>query len=90
VFVPPELSDVIAFCEERNNGVNAKKVYDSYAVNDWKDSNGKQISNWKQKIIQVWEKDSDKEKKKPVYSKDYSNETKHLFVDGKYDPFRVT
>jgi len=24
------------------------------------------------------------------HDKDYSNETKHLFIDGKYDPFRVT
>ena len=38
----------------------AKKFYDYYSVNDWKDSNGKKISSWKQKAQSVWFKEENK------------------------------
>lgn len=56
VFVPPTLQEVIDYCVERNNNVDAKKFYDSYAVADWVDSKGDPVRNWKQKMINVWEK----------------------------------
>lgn len=57
VFQPPTLEEVIAYCEERGKGVDGRKVFDYYSANDWKDSKGSPIKNWKQKIIGVWEKD---------------------------------
>lgn len=59
-FVPPTLEEVEAYCRERGNNVNAKKFYDGYSVAGWKDSEGKPVLNWKQKIIQVWERDGKK------------------------------
>jgi hypothetical protein len=59
-FTPPTLEEVKAYCEERKNNVNPQRFIDHYAVADWKDTNGKPVRNWKQKIISVWEKDSNK------------------------------
>lgn len=55
-FVSPSLEEVEQFCKERNNGVDAKKVFDYYTSANWKDSKGNPVRNWKQKIIAVWEK----------------------------------
>lgn len=57
-FVPPALQEVIDFF--RVNGYNeagAKKAYQYYSVAGWKDSKGKPVVNWKQKMIANWFKD---------------------------------
>lgn len=53
-FVPPTLEEVQAYCESRGNKVDAKQFFDFYDVNDWIDSNGKEVKSWKQKCI-TWE-----------------------------------
>ena len=32
----------------------ANKAYDYYSAGNWKDSKGKRVKNWKQKMIAVW------------------------------------
>lgn len=59
-FIPPTVEEIATYCQERKNGVNPQKVYDYYAAAKWKDSNGKPVKNWKQKIISVWETDAPK------------------------------
>lgn len=59
-FVPPTLDEIELFCKERNNGVDAKKVFDYYNTANWKDGRGNQVKNWKQKIIAVWERSAEK------------------------------
>lgn len=54
-FVPPTLEEVKQYCLERNNKLDYKYFYDYFTEGDWKDSNGNQVKNWKQKII-TWEK----------------------------------
>lgn len=54
----PSLNDVIEYCESRNNSVDAKRFYDYYTANDWKDSKGKKVKNWKLKVI-TWESHND-------------------------------
>ena len=56
VFIPPTLEEITNYCIDRQNGVDAKRFHDSYQVAGWVDSNGKPIINWKQKMIQVWER----------------------------------
>lgn len=53
-FKKPTMDEVEAYCKERNNNVDAKKFYEYYEVNNWKDRDGKQVKNWKQKVI-TWE-----------------------------------
>lgn len=63
-FSPPTLEDVQAYCLQRQNGVDAKKFYDYYSSANWRDSTGKPVLNWKQKMIANWEKDSPKKQMK--------------------------
>ena len=53
---PSSLQEVEAYCKKRNSPVNPKQFFDFYAVNDWFDSRGNPVLNWKQKLIN-WEKD---------------------------------
>lgn len=53
-FIRPSLEEIEDYCKERNNDVDAKKFYEYYEVNDWKDRDGNQVKNWKQKVI-TWE-----------------------------------
>lgn len=55
VFTPPSLSEVEKFFID--NGYSdevARRAYDGYSVAGWKDSRGKQIISWRQKMIHVW------------------------------------
>lgn len=53
-FVPPTLEEVTAYVKQRNSNVDPKRFFDFFQEGGWIDSNGKQVSNWKQKII-TWE-----------------------------------
>ena len=53
--VIPILSDFTAYFEEKGYREDiAKKAFDYYSANDWKDSRGNKVKNWKQKCIAVW------------------------------------
>ena len=56
-FVPPTLDDIKAYCQERNSCVDPNLFYDYFTTGGWKDSEGKPVKNWKQKLI-TWEKHS--------------------------------
>jgi hypothetical protein len=55
VFVPPLVEDVIKYFVEKGYKIDAaKKAHEYYSVNDWIDSQGNKVHNWKQKMIAVW------------------------------------
>ena len=86
-FKEPTLEEVKTYCKERNNDVDAKKFIDYYQVNNWKDKDGKQIKNWKQKLI-TWENHNNKNIKKEAsvpkwFDKDLNKEE----VDEDYEQF---
>ena len=57
-FIPPSFEDVLAYF--RDNGqseAQARKAFNHYNNHGWKDSNGKKVVNWKQKIQTNWFKD---------------------------------
>jgi hypothetical protein len=60
-FVPPTVQEIVDFCNQRRNGVDAQKVHDYYSSANWHDSRGEPIRNWKQKIIAVWERNNPKQ-----------------------------
>ena len=65
-FVPPTVFDVKEYFE--SNGYtteSGEKAFNYYDVADWKDSSGKQVKNWKQKMQSVWFKEENKIKEKP-------------------------
>ena len=60
-FIPPSVNEVIKYFIEKGYSVQiAKKAFEYYDTADWKDSTGKQVKNWKQKMIAVWFKDENK------------------------------
>lgn len=60
-FKPPTLEEVQAYCDERHNSVDAKAFFDYYNAGKWKDSKGKPVRNWKQKVI-TWERTTNEKK----------------------------
>jgi len=58
-FTPPFLDEVKLYFIEKGFG-NYQKFYDYYSIGNWKDKNGIQVSNWKQKAIANWFKDENK------------------------------
>jgi hypothetical protein len=60
-FIPPLINEVVKFFEE-NGYTNGDKAWNYYNDGDWKDSNGKQVINWKQKMRIVWFKEENKKK----------------------------
>lgn len=63
-FSPPTLQEVQSYCQERNNNVDPKTFFDYYSSNEWKDSKGNQVKNWKQKLI-TWENHDTKQASLP-------------------------
>ncbi len=60
-FTPPSINDVIKFFDD-NGYTNGDKAWNYYNDGEWKDSNGKQVINWKQKMRIVWFKEENKKK----------------------------
>lgn len=61
-FAPPTLDEWLEYSAEK--GLKLKKMeeaYEAYEVAGWHDSQGKPILNWKQKILNVWCKDENRE-----------------------------
>ena len=61
-FVPPTLEEVREYCLQRKSGVDPVRFWEYFDTGGWKDSEGKPVRNWKQKMI-TWETHS-KEKGK--------------------------
>lgn len=55
-FVPPNIEDVQAYCEERNKGVNHERWYDHYTANGWLVGKNK-MKDWKA-AVRTWERSS--------------------------------
>lgn len=55
-FIPPTLEEVIAYCQERNNNVDAQKFFPSYEASGWKVGRDK-MKSWKAAVI-YWERSS--------------------------------
>lgn len=53
------------FKEKGYTEISAIKFFEYYSVADWKDSNDKQVINWKQKAQSVWFTDENKIKEVP-------------------------
>jgi hypothetical protein len=68
-FIAPTIDEVVAyFVENKYTKESGQKAYNYYSVANWRDSNGKPVLNWKQKMINVWFKpeNEDTSKKMPA------------------------
>jgi hypothetical protein len=81
-FNPPSREDVIKYFEDNDyNPEIAKKAYLYYSEQNWHDSQGKPIKNWKGKMISVWFKEENKKiVKGKVNLAELSNDRKNNFT----------
>ena len=56
-FVKPTLEEVQAYCQERNNNVDAQRWYDYYSSNGWKVGKNS-MKDWKA-CVRTWERSAD-------------------------------
>lgn len=52
--IPPTVEDVKAYCEERNNGIDAEYFIDYYTARNWILTNGKKMKDWRA-AVRTWE-----------------------------------
>jgi hypothetical protein len=80
-FTPPTLEEVRAYVKEKNYNLDVEKFHRYYTESNWRDARGKQVKNWKLKLM-VWDRpkhsnfadsrkfaDNGKEAKKREYTK---------------------
>lgn len=53
----PTLAQIEAYINEKNLSVSATKFFNYFEAGDWIDANGKQVKNWKQKLL-TWDNHS--------------------------------
>ena len=61
-FAPPSVEDVLSYCRERGNSVDAQKFVDFYASKGWKVGN-QSMKDWKA-AVRTWEQRDEKPAKK--------------------------
>jgi hypothetical protein len=66
VFIVPTVQEVMEYCKERKNLVEANKFVDFYESKGWMVGSNK-MKDWKA-AVRTWEKDSDKNKMKGIMS----------------------
>lgn len=53
-FTPPTLDAVMAYCQQRNNGIDPQRFIDFYSARGWKLSNKVPMADWKA-AVRTWE-----------------------------------
>ena len=64
-FAKPTIEEVIAYCRERNNNVDAQRWYDYYSANGWKVGRNP-MKDWKA-CVRTWERNSTREEQEITY-----------------------
>lgn len=54
-FIPPSFAEVQNYVDEKGYGIDVEYFYQYYSAGHWTDAEGKQVKNWKQRIV-TWEK----------------------------------
>ena len=74
-FTPPTLEEVKAYVREKGYNLDVEKFHRYYTESNWRDARGKQVKNWKLKLM-VWDRpkpsnfaDNGKQAKKREYTK---------------------
>jgi len=77
-FVPPSLAEVISFFTDNGYSQDsAIKAHQYYSDGLWRDSSGKKIISWKQKMRGIWFREENRAKSGATYSR-----------NGSYNPAR--
>lgn len=72
-FIPPSFAEVQNYVDEKGYGIDVDYFYRYYSAGNWTDAEGKQVKNWKQRIV-TWEKkrkerEKDNTRQEVIYEK---------------------
>ncbi len=77
-FVPPKVDEVVEFFVERGYRPDVgSKAWEYYSLADWKDSTGKAVKNWKQKMVAVWFKPENQDRVNSAEGNPFGDKTIH-------------
>jgi uncharacterized protein YdaU (DUF1376 family) len=66
-FIKPTKEEVLQYFSEKGYKLDVgKRAFEYYDVADWKDSQGRQVRNWKQKMNAVWFKPENKKQSETI------------------------
>lgn len=87
LFEPPTEQEVIDYFEANGYPADlARKAFQYYSTANWKDSQGNQVKNWKQKMIAVWFRPENKKRLSGVSRKMQHNlSAAEAFINGDYE-----
>ena len=71
-FTPPTLDQVIDYCKERQNNIDAEYFLDYYQARGWYLSNGKKCRDWKS-CVRTWERNNKNNRFSPPAQKRLSD-----------------
>jgi len=74
-FVPPTLDEVIAYCNERNNGIDPESFIDFYESKGWMVGKNK-MKDWKA-AVRTWEKNDNGKRNKKSSGSSYVDAVAH-------------
>jgi len=63
-FIPPSFEEFESYCKEKGFSGIARRAFDGYVAGEWHDAQDKKIIRWKQKLINGWFSDKNKDTKK--------------------------
>lgn len=66
-FVPPTWDEFNTYCKSKGFGGIARRAFDGYEAGSWHDAQGKPIVCWKQKLINGWFRDDNRDKAAKVH-----------------------
>lgn len=82
--IPPPIEEVIAYCRERNKGIDPEEWYDFYASKNWMIGKTKMV-DWKA-AVRTWEKRKNQDK--PALPQNASNFKQREYSNDFYDKIK--
>ena len=70
-FQPPTYEEYFQYCKQEGFSNIAERSFKGYAENNWHDSHGNAVKNWKSKLQMVWFNDRNKDQHQPEEVKIY-------------------
>lgn len=61
-FLKPSLDEILAYCKQRNNSIDAQYFYDYYESRNWRLANNLPLEDWRA-AIRIWERNERKNTK---------------------------
>ena len=76
-FTPPSLEEVDAYCQERNNGIDAQTFIDYYSARGWMMNSKNKMKDWKA-AVRTWEQRHKEEQQQKQNSKKFTTAAEYV------------